>query len=235
MKTALAIRHVPFEDLGILGGVLEGRGFSISYVEAPSADFSAVDALSPEIVVVLGGPIGVYEEQAYPFLTQEIALIEKRLAQKRPTLGICLGCQLMARALGAPVYPSGTKEIGWGPLRFSDAAANSCLAPLAERQSPVLHWHGDTFDLPEGAIHLAGTDACPNQAISLGKFALALQFHLEATEQALEAWFVGHACEIAATPGISTEILRADTHQWSGHLEPTAKKVFDLWIDGTGL
>jgi len=235
MKTALAIRHVPFEDLGVLEGVLERRSFSISYVDAPSADFSGVDPLAPDILVILGGPIGVYEEQAYPFLTDEIALIEKRLARNLPTIGICLGCQLMARALGSRVYPSGTKEIGWSPLRFSDAAAVSCLAPLVDHEPPVLHWHGDTFDLPQGVIHLAGTEACQNQAFSIGTSALALQFHLEATKAGLEAWFVGHACEIAATPGVSVEKLRADTVRWADELKPIAKKVFDTWVDQTGL
>lgn len=234
MKTALVVRHVSFEDLGILEGLLERRGYALSYVDAPTANLRNVNFVDPSILIVLGGPIGVYETEAYPFLSDEIALIKQRLARKLPTIGICLGCQLLAHALGAPVYPSGKNEIGWGPLQFSDAAASSVLAPLVEQNPSVLHWHGDTFDLPENATHLAATSACQNQAFLIEHFALALQFHLEVSQAGLEAWFVGHASEIAATPGISVEILRKDTVKWASRLEPIAEKVFETWIDQIG-
>ena len=146
---------------------------------------------------MLGGPIGVYETHAYPFLAAEIAVLEDRLAQDRPTLGICLGCQLMARALGAQVFPGGVKEIGWGSVAFTEAGAASPLAPLAENAAQVLHWHGDTFDLPQSAVRLASNSAYENQAFAFGDASLALQFHVEPDPGTLEYWYVGHAAELS--------------------------------------
>jgi GMP synthase (glutamine-hydrolysing) len=228
----LAIRHVPFEDLGLLRPLLEERKHAIHYVEAPTADLSRLDALAPDLLVVLGGPIGVYENDRYPFLDLEISLLQRRLAAGKPTLGICLGSQLMARALGARVYPSGVKEIGWAPIELTSDGASSCLRHLA---TPVLHWHGDTFDLPAGAVRLASTPACRNQAFSAGRHALALQFHAEACGQPLEAWFVGHACEIAGTPAITVPQLRADTRRFSTELERHGRACFGDWLSGLRL
>jgi GMP synthase (glutamine-hydrolysing) len=228
----LAIRHVPFEDLGLLGPLLAARKHAIRYVEAPTADFGPLDALAPDLLVVLGGPIGVYENDRYPFIDAEVALLERRLAAGKPTLGICLGSQLMAKALGARVYPSGVKEIGWAPLELTSEGAGSCLRHLA---TPVLHWHGDTFDLPAGAVRLASTPACRNQAFSAGRHALALQFHAEACGQPLEAWFVGHACEIAGTKGTSVPQLRADTQRFSPALEESGRACFGDWLSSVGL
>jgi len=235
MKSARVIRHVAFEDLGSLEPLLARRGLAVTRIDAPTADFAGPEATAADLLVVLGGPIGVYDTADYPFLEPEIALIARRLAAGRPTLGICLGCQLMARALGARVYPSGTKEIGWAPVRLTEAGRRSCLAPLAEPEAPVLHWHGDTFDLPAGADHLAETDACRNQAFSLGTHALALQFHLEATAPDLEGWYVGHTAEIAATPGVSVGDLRAGGRRWAAGLARRAETIFNRWFDAAGL
>ena len=232
MPQTLAIRHVPFEDLGLLGSLLAERRHAVRYVEAPTADFRTVDALAPDLLVVLGGPIGVYENDRYPFIDAEIALLERRLAAGKPTLGICLGSQLMARALGARVYPSGVKEIGWAAIELTSEGAKSCLKHLV---TPVLHWHGDTFDLPAGAIRLASTPACRNQAFSAGPRALALQFHAEALGTPLEAWFVGHACEIDATPAVSVPVLRADTQRFSAALEQAGRACFSAWLADAGL
>ena len=231
-RRTVALRHVPFEDLGLLEPLLRGRGHGIRHVEAPTADLGALDE-SADLLVVLGGPIGVYEEEDYPFLRAELALIERRLAANRPTLGICLGAQLIARALGARVYPSGTKEIGWAPLELHAAGEESCLRHL--HHTAVLHWHGDTFDLPEGATWLASTPACAHQAFSRGPALLALQFHLEAAGHALESWFVGHTAEIAATEGVNVAKLRADTERWTPVLTPRAERCLAEWLAVNGL
>jgi GMP synthase (glutamine-hydrolysing) len=228
----LAIRHVPFEDLGLLGPLLAERKHTIRYVEAPTEDVGKLDPLAPDLLVVLGGPIGVYENDRYPFIDAEAALLARRLAAGKATLGICLGSQLIAKALGARVYPSGVKEIGWAPLELTAEGAASCLRYLA---TPVLHWHGDTFDLPDGAVRLASTPVCRNQAFRAGRHALGLQFHAEACGHPLEAWFVGHACEIAGTPGISVPQLRADTRRFSPALEQSGRACFGDWLSSVGL
>lgn len=179
---------------------------------------------------MLGGPIGAYEAEIYPFLAHEIALIERRLRADRPTLGICLGCQLMARALGARVYPSGIKEIGWGPLALTREGRASALGALAPERTQVLHWHGDTFDLPPGAALLASTALCANQAFSVGN-ALALQFHAEIEAPALERWFIGHACEIGATEGVDVPSLRRDSANWGPKLAIAGREMFAAWLD----
>lgn len=235
MKTAVAIRHVPFEGLGILAPLLADRDFDVSYAEAPSGDFASLDPLAPDLLVVLGGPIGVYETEDYPFLAEEIRFIERRLAQGLPTLGICLGCQLIARALGARIYPSGTKEIGWAPVDLTAEGRSSCLAPLGDGPVPVLHWHGDTFDLPKGATHLASSPVCAHQAFSVGPKVLALQFHLEARAADLETWFVGHTAEIAATPEVSVPRLRADTARWAPAIETLGGEILADWLVQAGL
>jgi GMP synthase (glutamine-hydrolysing) len=229
-KTALAIRHVPFEDLGTLGGVLTRHGYSLTYKEAGLDDLGAIDPARPDLLVILGGPIGAYEEEAYPFVLDELRLLERRLQGDLPTLGICLGAQMMARALGAKVYPGHGKEIGWSPLRLTAAGQQSCLQFVSAEKTPVLHWHGDTFDLPDGATRLASTEAYENQAFAWGQRALALQFHAEVRARDLERWFIGHACEIAGTAGVTVADLRRDTARWGPVLEAHGPQVFDAWL-----
>lgn len=230
MPHTLALRHVAFEDLGLLEPLLARRGHTVQYLDVPVTPLAGVDPLAADLLVVLGGPIGVYESPLYPFLDSELALLAARLAARRPTLGICLGSQLMAKALGSRVYPSGAKEIGWAPLTLTSEGARSPLRHFGA--TAVLHWHGDTFDLPEGATRLASTAACANQAFSWGGgSALALQFHGEAFGTALEAWFVGHTGEIAATPGISVPQLRADTARHSDALQRQGTACFDEWLN----
>ena len=230
-RSAVALRHVAFEDLGLLSPILAEAGWTVSTCSAPSDDLRSAAIENADLLIVLGGPIGVYEEESYPFLTQEIALLERRLAQDRPVLGICLGCQLMARALGARVFPGTTKEIGWDPIALTQAGEVSCLAPLAEPGAKVLHWHGDTFDLPTGAVRLASSTHYDNQAFAYGARALGLQFHLEADPRGLEEWYVGHATELAAA-GISVAQLRTATATSAPLLRPKAQAIFRHWLTG---
>ncbi len=229
MKTAIAVRHVHFEDLGSLAPSLERAGYQVRYADCAVDDIVALDPVAPDLVVVLGGPIGAYEDDLYPSLKTELKLLEMRLAANRPTIGICLGAQLMARALGARVYPTGLKEIGWGPLILRPAGCESALRHLGQDDTAVLHWHGDTFDLPAGATLLASTEICANQAFSWGRNALGFQFHPEATAARLEQWFIGHACEIA-TAKVSVTSLRADTMRHASRLETQTRKCFVDWL-----
>lgn len=229
MKTCVAIRHVAFEDLGSLEPFLWEAGFDVTYREAGWDELDAIDALAPDLLVVLGGPIGAYDDESYPFLTHELRLIESRLAAGRPLIGICLGAQLMARALDAKVYPNGgVKEIGWSPLTLTEAGRTSPLALLDS--VPVLHWHGDTFDLPEGATLLASTSVTRNQAFRWGKSALGLQFHIEAHALGLERWFIGHAAEIGSVPGLSVPALRHETRRCAPMLEECGPQVLARFL-----
>jgi len=231
MRLALAIRHVACEDLGTLAPALRRRGLVVRYVEAGIDDLAHLNPLAPEILVVLGGPISAYQEHAYPFVTDELRLLERRLAADLPTLGICFGAQLMARALGAKVYPGPRKEIGWAPLHLSEAGQRSCLAQLGNSKTPVLHWHGDTFDLPTGATHLASTPAYPNQAFAWGTRSLALQCHAEVTSRGLERWFISHAHELERTPGVSVGQLRRDTEHYASRLQMPAASCWHTWLN----
>ena len=231
MKQALVIRHLMFEDLGSLAPVLEAKGYEITYLEAGFDDLTTVNLLTPALVIILGGPIGVYDDQDYPFIKHELHLLQQRLKVDAPTLGICLGAQLMARALGAKVYPGTDKEIGWFPIKLTTAGETSPLRYLAQPEEAVLHWHGDTFDLPEGAVHLASSEKYPNQAFTWGNLGLALQFHPEVTKKGLERWFIGHACEINSTPGVTVAQLRQETEKYAQRLEIQAAKYWQGWLE----
>jgi GMP synthase (glutamine-hydrolysing) len=235
MARVLALRHVAFEDLGLLEDLFAKRGHDFSYVEVPIGGLEGIDPAEPDLLVVLGGPIGVYEEAAYPFLVPEIRFIEKRLAAGRPTLGLCLGAQLMARALGARVYPAPVKELGWSPLTITEAGLTTPLRHVDGSVTSVLHWHGDTFDLPADATLLASTGHCPHQAYSYGPVALALQFHAEVVMPGLERWFVGHTLEISQTPGVEVATLRAESRRWSPVVAEAAGRLFNEWLAGVGL
>lgn len=228
MKTCMVVRHVAFEDLGGFAPILEAFGFSNRSIEAGIDDFTALDPLADDLLIVLGGPIGVYEVDRYPFLEAEIAFIGRRLQAGRPVIGICLGAQLMAAALGARVYPNPAgKEIGWGCLELTSEGKRE-LAELAN--VPVLHWHGDTFDLPDGATLLASTTLARHQAFTWGKAALGLQFHPEVTRAGLERWFIGHACEIAAACGIDVNSLRAETARQGAAVEKKGVELLTSWL-----
>jgi len=233
MKRAIALRHVAFEDLDGFAAPLARRGIEIAYCEAPTDDLGADTLLGADLLVVLGGPIGVYETRDYPFLGDEIALIERRLARNLPVLGLCLGAQLMAAALGARVYPAGFKEIGWAPIMLSASGERAPLAELDRR--PVLHWHGDTFDLPAGAVHLASTARTANQAFAWERHGLALQFHVETTARGLERWYVGHTLEIAATEGVTVPALRTDAARHAAPLVEAGTRMLDAWLTPLGL
>lgn len=222
-RTCLALRHVAFEDLGLIAPILTEAGFDIRYVEPGLDDLGALDAAADDVVIVLGGPMGVYEDDLFPFLRDEVAFIRRRLDSGKPLLGICLGAQLIAAAAGAAVYPGREKEIGWAPVTLTTAGHASPLAALDGID--VLHWHGDTFDLPDGAVRLASTGMTLNQAFTLGPQVLALQFHVEVIGAQIERWLVGYRAEIGATPGLSIPALRAESARLGPIAEVAGGKV----------
>jgi GMP synthase (glutamine-hydrolysing) len=229
---AVVLSHVPFEDLGSLQPVLRERGFSIEIIDAATAPFPLQLAELCDLLIVLGGPIGVYETDAYPFLMGEIECVRRRLEAKRPMLGICLGAQVMAAAAGARVYPgTAGAEIGWKPVAWSGAGEPPAwFAPLLAEAPAAFHWHGDTYDLPDGAEPLAKTDQYENQAFQKNGNALALQFHPEVTVLGLERWYVGHAVELAKR-GISVPELRAAGVEHAPRLMLAAQEFWNAWLD----
>jgi GMP synthase (glutamine-hydrolysing) len=229
LRTMIAIRHIHFEDLGTFGSVLTDAGYGVQYCDAGVHDLGTLDPMKPDLVVVLGGPVGVYETDAYPFLAEERAFLKVRLAAKRPTFGICLGAQQVAAALGANVAPSGIKEIGFSAISLTEAGHDTPLRHLAG--VPVLHWHGDSFAIPEGAKRLAETGLCRNQAFALGTNVLGVQFHPEADARGgLERWLIGHAVELAAA-GIDPRILREDAARVGPSLREAARSTLAEWLD----
>lgn len=225
-KTIYAIQHLAFEDLGSLEDVFYQLGFRVRYFEA------GVDDLSPALnyeglTIILGGPIGVYETEDYPFLIDEISGLRQRLKNDKPTIGICLGAQLIAHALGANVYAGEQKEIGWSELEIKNVEQN-ILSPL--KNTKVLHWHGDTFDLPENATLLASSAMYPNQAFSIGKNILALQFHLEILEESFEKWLIGHTCEIRNAQ-LSIQQLRNDNYLYAQDLEQKTQNLMRSFLE----
>lgn len=230
LKTAIALRHVHFEDLGTFAPVIEAAGYGVHYVDVGVDPLRTIDPVRTDLVIALGGPIGVYETRAYPVLLDELALMRTRLAAGRPTLGICLGAQVMAAALGAKVGATGVKEIGFSPLVLTAEGAHSPLRHFAD--VPVLHWHGDMFDLPAGSLPLAATPLCRNQAFAMGPNVLGLQFHPEADlASGFERWLIGHAAELAGA-GIDPVTLRLGAARHGDALRQAGSSMLADWLAG---
>lgn len=227
MKNAIAIRHVAFEDAGILAGLLQDRGIGLTYLEA------GVDDLSPakdaDLLLVLGGPIGIYEVERYPFLKRELAVIETAVKKDVPTIGICLGCQALAAVLAARVYPGREKELGWDEMALTKEGKASPLGAIDGVR--VLNWHGDTFDLPAGATRLASTRITPNQAFAYGPRVLALQFHVELPSRDIEKWLIGHTMELASSKADLAKI-RDETARFAAAANQAGMRLFNDWLDG---
>lgn len=227
-KIAVAIRHVLFEDLGLLAPLLLERGYEFRYREAGTDSFAGLAGAETDLLIVLGGPIGAYEEGRYPFLREELRVLEKRAASNLPTLGICLGAQLLARTLGGRVFPMGRKEIGFSPLHLTAEGLASPLAALD--RAPVLHWHGDTYTLPAGARRLASTELCREQAFTFGNAILAVQFHPEWDATRFESWLIGHAVELAQA-GIEPGTLRSTAREVGTRAMAAGRKALADWLD----
>jgi GMP synthase (glutamine-hydrolysing) len=229
MRKLLVFQHSAREPLGLLDPLLRRHGFRIRYL-----NFSRQPELVPDVsryhgLVVLGGPMNVDQQDRFPHLTAEIAAIREALRRDIPVLGICLGAQLLAAALGADVRPHTVREIGWYRLDPTAAAAGDPLFRHFDGSQHVFQWHGFTFDLPRGAVHLASTSTCPNQAFRYGDKAYGLQFHLEADEPLIQRWL--HVPEYraeaeAAGPAHHLEHILRDTHGHAPQSGALSERVF---------
>lgn len=187
---ALIIRHVPAEGLAGYRDPIEAAGYRVDRVDVADPGFSQLDLVAPDLLIMMGGPMGVYEQDRHPWIACQLKRLEKRLAAGRPTLGVCLGAQMIAQALGGEVFAGPVKEVGFHPVTLREVADNP-LRHVAD--TPVLHWHGDTFTLPPDVELLASSPLYDHQAFRRGHNILALQFHAEMGldprfEEWLERW-----------------------------------------------
>ncbi|WP_242513198.1 type 1 glutamine amidotransferase [Halochromatium salexigens] len=197
------LMHVPFEGPAQMADWAESRGHPIAFSHLFAGDaLPALDAF--DRLVVMGGPMGVGNEDRYPWLSAEKTLIRSAIEAGRSLVGVCLGAQLIAEALGARVSRNPQQEIGWFPIRLTEAARTHPFCQDLPAELQVLHWHGDTFALPPGALHLAASEACTQQGFLVDERILGLQFHLEMTPTSLRTLCSYCADELVAAPYVQS-------------------------------
>lgn len=225
-----ALQHVAFEGLGSIGPWITAHGHQLSrtrlYAGDPLPRPEAFDRL-----IIMGGPMNIYEEARYPWLTGEKALIRNVIEAGKSAVGICLGAQLLADALGSPVFAGQEKEIGWLPITLTPARQETALLSGLPAQATVLHWHGDTFNLPPGAVHLAASAGCCQQAFLYENRILGLQCHLEATPATVQE-MLAH-CRHELVPGryiqTEAEIAGASSERYEHINRLMATLLTRLW------
>jgi GMP synthase (glutamine-hydrolysing) len=225
VSAPLAFRHVPFEGAGWLHDVLASRGLSLEYVDLYRAGATLPETGQAAALIFLGGPMSVNDD--LPYLAREMELIRQAIRRGQPVLGICLGAQLIARAAGAAVRRNPQKEIGWFDVHLTGSGASDPLFAGMDRSENVFHWHGETFDLPDGASLLASSDACRHQAFRLGERTYGIQFHLEVTPAMIEDWSrqdenCGDIRELDAP---------LDAWRNAARMEALARRVFGNWCE----
>ncbi|HTF91985.1 MAG TPA: gamma-glutamyl-gamma-aminobutyrate hydrolase family protein [Verrucomicrobiae bacterium] len=238
MKKLLVFQHVPHELLGTLNPMLKKAGFRIRYV-----NFGRHPDAQPRLdgydgLVVLGGPMSVNDEDRLPHLVTEMKLIEAALSRNLPVMGICLGAQLIAKTLGAAVYPNQEKEIGWYDVSPTDHAQSDPLLGAFSATEKIFQWHGETFDIPKSTSHLAFSSLCANQAFRYGDNVYGFQFHLEVDEPMIHRWLrvAENRQEITALGGaISPEGIHKETPEHIARLHQLSERVFGEFINLFGV
>jgi GMP synthase (glutamine-hydrolysing) len=226
------LRHVAHESAGMLENVMVEMELDFHYVDLFDHTPEQLDLTAALGLVILGGPMNVDEGDKYPHLVKEVQWIKQALEAGLPVLGICLGAQLLAKALGAKVYPNGIKEIGWYRVDLTPHADRDALFEGGGKRITVFHWHGDTFDLPLGAVRLAQSPECRNQAFRYGRSAYGLQFHIEMTAELIDSW-LGQSTncgELESLEYIDPQKIRAETHTELPVLEALADKVLGRFV-----
>lgn len=216
-------RHIPFEDLGMIAPALMRNSLDFRYIDAYTSETGLVNIAASQALIFMGGPMSANDD--LPYIHEEMALIREAYAAGIPMLGICLGSQLIAKALGGNVVKNPVKEIGWFPIEFTAAAGQDPLFSGLDQPETVFHWHGETFDLPPDAELLASSASCRHQAFRMRDNIYGLQFHLEVTPAMIADW-----CEQDANCGDVKELQSPiDPNFNSTRLSETAALVFDRW------
>lgn len=227
----LAIQHVACEPPGLISTVLDRAGVDVTVIRTDQGQPVPTIPDGIDGVVVMGGPMGVYESETYTQLRDEMRLLERSLARRLPVLGVCLGSQLLAAVLGAPVRPAPRKEIGWSPVMWEVAASHDTLFHEVSWQPlTVLHWHGDAYPLPTGAITLARSAETACQAFCYNHSAYGILFHMEADATQVEQMSTAFADELHAA-GVDPSTLIADTLRYSASTGIAARRVFGAWAN----
>lgn len=227
-----AIHHKPFFHEGTIEEALREAGADITYFKAWEDDLDRIDPLDKNPVVFFGGPMGVYQADLFPFLVKEIKILETRLKHDLPTMGVCLGAQMMAKALGSEVYKGKQgPEIGWHEIKINKAGQETAARHLDASKTKMIQWHGDTFDFPEGATLLASSDQYKNQMYSYGKNAIAMQCHPEVNEKILEYWILIGGFHDLAKTGQTLPEFRKQTEKYMGTLKTQTKLFVHEWLE----
>ncbi|HEY2759393.1 MAG TPA: gamma-glutamyl-gamma-aminobutyrate hydrolase family protein [Pirellulales bacterium] len=245
MKPVIALQHVPHEGLGTIGDALARAGAHCKIVDAFAGPLPKFDPRDWSGLVVLGGPMNVDQTDRYPALAEEVRWLQQAVEATLPVLGICLGSQLLAKALGSKVFANRIKEIGWYEVELMAAAEEDALfqelakpqaggevRSEAARKINVFQWHGDTFDLPAGAVQLASSEQCENQAFRFGESAYGLQFHMEVTAEIIDDWLYegGNCGELAELNYINPMAIREQMPQKLPMMESMGRMVFDRFV-----
>ena len=229
-KRALIIRHVPHEGIAGYREPIEAAGYEVDRIDVADARFATLDLAEPDLLIMMGGPMGVYEQDRYPWITCQLRRLALRLDAHRPTLGVCFGAQMIAAALGADVYAGPAKEVGFHPVRVHGHVPGNPLRHLAE--TPVLHWHGDTFTLPDDVELLASSHVYEHQAFRRGNNILALQFHAEmGLDPRFDAW-VEEWPDAVAEAGGNAHALRAAHDRFGPGAVEAGRTMIREWIEG---
>jgi len=232
MKRALIIRHVPYEGVAGFRAPIEAAGYEIDRIDVTDPAFPTLDLREPDLLIMMGGPMGVYEQESHGWIGCQLRRLALRLEADRPTLGVCFGAQMMAAALGAQVYRGPVREIGFHPVEILDAGRAGPLKSLVA--VPVLHWHGDTFTLPEGCELLASSHLYEHQAFRRGLNLLALQFHAEMGEDPRFDHWLDNLDEPVTARGQDRHALRADHDTLGPGAVSAGRTMIADWLEGIG-